>query len=388
MSFLITGEFFTRHARDRVFEYGWPDAVHFVTSAIPEMKHEEIVSLLSGRERLTGDSRTGLDLEAEDDATSRELTSRHRWHYAGVWYDRSARVYFRPYARVTGWGEDDMARRRVPNKYQGEPHGPMTATQAGGDMEGWARYRSVHYMDDPVRDRVKLVRLPGTREEQLVLWRPCDAPPSWVGLSKSAEAALEDWCKEFGLPEERGAHITYQRERTALKDSRPADEPVPSEPPAAPAPASEGEGGGLSPELIRSLMPHGLPEHVADGLTRTLSSETPPPDLVATSDTAGTKWAWVGRDGKVWPCRGYMDHIPMATALAGKFGLNLDRWKGNAEHALEETGWVKLGHDAAGEPFVYSKGRTTEPQVRVVVDWLIAHGADGETIREWVALLQ
>jgi hypothetical protein len=81
VSFLISGEFITKHARDRVFEYGPDDAVRFLNTAIDGFGFDNAVAVLSGRRKIVGDSREGVDLEDEEPAALAEMQRRLDWKF-------------------------------------------------------------------------------------------------------------------------------------------------------------------------------------------------------------------------------------------------------------------------------------------------------------------
>jgi hypothetical protein len=144
------------------------------------------------------------------------------------------------------------------------------------------------------------------------------------------------------------------------------------------------DGTAISPELLKELMPAGLPAHVEDGIVRSFAACEP---FAPTKgrDPASFDYAWVQRDGTFWGCRGYMDHIATADQIAAQLGLSLGRWNGNAEHALGELGWAKVGYDAAHDPgaWIDCTKRPGEAQFDAVTRWLVSHKADPLTIQRW-----
>lgn len=131
-------------------------------------------------------------------------------------------------------------------------------------------------------------------------------------------------------------------------------------------------------------MPEGMTDEVADGLARALSGGDACPVPEPAKDLKKVKWAWVDKTGKVWPARGYMDHIPLAHALAEKFNLTSAVAGDNAERVLELYGWIKIGHNNGGRPYASKSKQRTAKQRDVIFDWLGVHGADDEQIRRWI----
>ena len=393
MSFLITGEWLTAHARERVFEYGADDAVRFLTTSIVGLGTDLAGEVLSGGKRVVGDSRTEIDVVADDTPEGAEaraaLAARYRWHFAGVWFDRSAKKFRRPYAVVTGWGENDIQPERVRNRYHNKPEKSMLARYAGGDPEGWSYFRCVHYMNDRVHDLCVRMAVPGRHGENMVLWANVDAPPLWWPVSRDPAAALAEWMAEFGSLEERGAHVEAARDRAATARAKEtlAAAGIATAPPEPPPPVGSGDPPPVplpTADLLRELLPADTPKHVAEGIMRTLTDdETPKP--VRVTDPTEAPYAWVARDGGLWLCRGYMDHKATALGVAEALGMNLDRWQGNGDHALGELGWAKVGRDAQNEAFAWIDPvkTPTDPQFDAVARWLVHNKADPLNIQAW-----
>ncbi len=397
MSFLITGEWLTAHARERVFEYGADDALRFLTTSVVGLDAAMAGEVLDGSKRVVGDTHSEIDVVPDDapegETLRGELAARYRWHFAGVWFDRSTKKYRRPYAVVTGWGEDDTRR---PTLETGEncnhsfPAGRMVSRLCGGDMESWSFYRCVRYMNDRVHDLCVRMQVPGRPPgEEMVLWSNVDAPPLWWPVARDPAVALAAYLAEFGSLDERGAHIEYARERKASERAKETLAAAGIVPPVAPEPAPEppAEPRPLprpTADLLRELLPDDTPKHVAEGIMRTMTDdETPKP--VRVTDPTEAPYAWVARDGGLWLCRGYMDHKATALGVAEALGMSLDRWQGNGDHALGELGWAKVGRDAQNEPFAWidPTKTPTDPQFDAVVRWLVHNKADPLDVQAW-----
>lgn len=332
-AFVVTGRFVADHARDRLFEFGWEDALRFMTAAIPEMTYEQVKEICAGLKTLTGDSQTGLELADEDPAIRKEVEARHRWLFAGVLYDRPSKKYWRPYAFITSWGERDMQPNRVGNRYHPHPAGKMTSVITGGDMPAWGRFRCVRYMDDAVEDRMWHAQIPvgEYRGDQSVLFREVVSPPPWWLHLTDPRLAVVEYVRAGLTLDERGASKEYVEDKKFREMmAKTEDDPMPKkkkkepEPEKGPTPTP-----GLVDQILDSL---GLEDHVVDGLKRHFTDtgeyEIPEP----TRDPSKAMWAWVDREGRFWPCRGYMDHIPLADALCRQKakGIDLGATKGNA----------------------------------------------------------
>lgn len=385
--FLVTGEFVVQHGRDRVYEFGWEDGVRFLSSATPSLPYETAVELLAGRKTFAGDSATGLTLVDEAEEVRKEVEAQYRWLFAGVTYDRPSKKYWRPYAYVCGWGPQDMQPNRVGNRYHPYPAGRMVSEHCGGDMAGWGRFRCVRYMDDPVEDRMWHAAVPnvGHGGDQCVLFKNVPSPPMWWAHLTNPRLAVVEYVRAGFSLEERGAHKErLKREeldeitKTIKLPKGPPPKAVIANPPGPPAPDS------LMKELIEAT---GASDDVKDGLLRALTDsgeyEIPEP----TKDVTKAKWAWVDRGGQFWPCRGYMDHIPLAQALCEKFQVDPSAYGGNWSRALESAGWGKVGVSNLGEAYgeYRSSLRRTKALTEKIAEWLMHHAkTNPEQVSRWL----
>jgi hypothetical protein len=386
--FLITGEFVAQHGRDRVYEFGWEDGVRFLASALPGMPYADAVEVLAGRKTFAGDSNTGLTLVDESSELRKQTEDQHRWLYAGVMYDRPSKKYWRPYAYVCGWGPQDMRPNRIENRYHPYPSGRMVSERCGGDMASWGRFRNVYYMDDPVEDRMWYAAIPGRLKadgDQAVLFKNVPSPPMWWMHLTDPRLAVVEYVRAGYELDERGAHKERLRE-SELKEimgeiklpKGPPPKAVIANPPGPPPNASRIQ------ELIAES---GQEDYVKDGLLRALTDDgayrLPDP----TTDVTQSKWAWVDRGGKLWPCRGYMDHIPMAQALCEKFQVDAGPYKGNWARALEAAGWGKVGVSNLGDPYgEYRSGlRRTKALTEKIAEWLMHHAKQNpDQLARWL----
>ena len=71
LSFEITGEFITQHARDLIQENKVREAERFLLTSIVGLSHGQMINILRGEKKMIGSSRGGtLDLD-DDDPTVR-----------------------------------------------------------------------------------------------------------------------------------------------------------------------------------------------------------------------------------------------------------------------------------------------------------------------------
>ncbi len=390
-AFLIHGRFITDHARDRVFEYSWEDGLRFLSRSVPGLTYEQSVEILAGRMQFTGDSAAGLDFVTETDEAKAETAERYRHRFAGVFYDRSTKKHWRPYAYVTGWGADDMVRGRVENRYHPQPSKPYLLECAGGDMAAWGRFRCTHYMDDRVEDNLWAVNVPELCVVQ-VLWREVESPPLWWAQVTTPQLAVVEYVRDVGKLEERGAHKDHEREKSLgfEPEKPPRVEPMTAAERVELDKRRQEEFAALPTldepprNLIKEMLAErGVSDEVADGLTRALTETVDYPEPKPTTELVTTRWAWVQGNGTIWPCRGYMDHVPLAHALVKHLGLDIDLYGNNADHALTSLNWVKIGTNAEGKPWAFAGKHLTGRQRDVVHGWLVAQGADDDTIGNW-----
>lgn len=371
--FVVEGRFLTDHARDRLRDYSWEDALRFLSENLEGINYNQVVSILQGRMQLTGDSRTGVGLKEEDEKNKQETIAVHRWLFSGIWYDRLTNRNWMPYAIASGWCTEDTIPEKIPNRYHafGGRAVPTSIEEGGAAMRRFGEARCVAYMDDKIEDRVVVAAVPGMGQ-QCVLWKETRRTvPPWWQLLTTPQLAVVEWVHFRGPLPVRGVDWlkgdTY-RLRTESKREEPLVEAR--------------EQPEFTAEVIKQFVPT-IEDQVADGLARALSGRELP-EVNPTKDLSAAKWAWISPDGKVWPCRGYMDHIPTAYALVEKLGLHDSTLKDNPERLLELRNWTKVGHNNTGETYAYRGRRTTKRQTEIVVEWLMTHAADPDQIKRFV----
>lgn len=180
--FTIDGDWLCDFARQRVIEGRWDHAVKTL-ECLEGITLDQIISVLKGDSKLTGDSNSGVDLEPDDAAAYKEEL---RYQFAGIW--NNAGRYMRPYAIVTSWGPDDMKPADVSRKYR------------------W-QHSSEYYANDPRTDLVVNLKVEGqdlTHGD--ILWEEVHNFPLLVIDAYSrinAQAAFEEYQKYHTI-EERG----------------------------------------------------------------------------------------------------------------------------------------------------------------------------------------
>ena len=98
--FVITGEFITQHARDRIFEAGWEHSLRFLMENLCGIDYETAIDVLSGKKKLVGKN----EVRPSDESAKnrKELEERVHSKYAGTVLING--LYWRPYAFVNNFG--------------------------------------------------------------------------------------------------------------------------------------------------------------------------------------------------------------------------------------------------------------------------------------------
>lgn len=142
-------------ARTRVRERRWDWAYNFLLEGLHGITPDQVIAILKGDAKLTGDSShpDGVGYEVDDD---QEYKGQLAWLYSGCFTTTNGRV-LRPYALVVSWGPEDM--------YAQDKHNTPDSDSAyrvsfgkrwGEDMA----YRSLFYARDRDHDVLRHVRLP------------------------------------------------------------------------------------------------------------------------------------------------------------------------------------------------------------------------------------
>ncbi len=388
-TFLVTGEFITDHCRDRVFDFDWEDGLRFLSNSVPNITYAQSIEILAGRKAFDGDSRVGCNIVDETSERQKETNRRYGFKYAGIFYERSTKKHWRPYAYVRGWDADDIAEGRIPNRYHPKPAAKMLSSACGGDMAAWGRFRCVAYMDNRIDDNMFYAAIPVPGEPtliQAVLWRDVRSPPLWWKQVTNPQDAVIEYLAAGESLEERGAHRRVKEEKLFISAMTSVER---EEFDKRKQMAIDNGTSIANPEpkqknLVRDLLEErGLSPETVDGLERALLDVGEYVLPKPTTDVSAAKWAWIDRSGQLWPCRGYMDHIPLAAELCTKF--NIAVFNNNPSKSLEDAGWGKVGISNLGDPYAAcDRNKRTPAQRQVIKDWLITHKAAGEQISRWI----
>lgn len=175
----------TGFARDRVLEGRWDHAIKTL-ECLEGISLDQIISILKGNAKLTGDSSgEGVGLEA-DNATKYKADLQYM--FGGVW--NNAGRFMRPYGKVTSWGPDDM-----------------TDIATMGRV-GKYRHNSMYYADDDQRDVIQRLFMKDseTRHTEVLFKEVSNFPHPLVEVASldSPQKALDAFLAAGRGLEERG----------------------------------------------------------------------------------------------------------------------------------------------------------------------------------------
>ena len=384
-NFVIDGEFITTHARDRLIEGYWREAERFLQT-IDGLSHTQMVDILSGRSKMTGNSDDGLALE-DDDATE-EMSAQFERMWGGCVHYRDK--YWKPYAVVVGWGPRDVgAGTRYDHplyNYHSTavPHGRMNQGRA---LTKWLQSRNVAYMNHKQDDLQHILDVPEHGEElsgtHCILWEECQMPPSWFDIAQGAnwQLGLENYLKHHRLDvRDHSSWFSdddWVEERTRIdRDARGLDDEDEEE--ETPV---ESKMSDVITDLATGI---GLPADAAKGLGKFLSGDLTEaaPEAADMSVFKDIYHGWVLKDGRIFACD-YHHHAVLAAAiLKHEFGLaDDDDEVADAEKAGEKRGWIRISKSALnGEYHCMIVGRPSAKQQATFGAWCLLHDLNEETI--------
>jgi len=154
MTFKISGEFITTHARRLVLEDRWEDALNILKDCVSGSDYEIAVSVLNGTQQFTGINI--LELEDEDQLVREQLQKDLAYHFCGIFKDGSD--YWRPYAYVDGWFEGDLNRHAMTANRYHHYDGPAP-TKLSDRFGTWSRARNNFYMTNAQEDLATLAEV-------------------------------------------------------------------------------------------------------------------------------------------------------------------------------------------------------------------------------------
>ena len=176
--FRITGEAITAIHRGLLLDGTWGRALRDLQACVEGLSHEQATGILEGETRLAGGGRAGPRLEAEEPRARDAHRAAAHGLYGGGYRDIGSDHVLRPYAYVRDYGPGDI----------------------GGGGDGWeapgsrarAAGRALRYADDPRRDAVHVLDLPGRGPGPMAVLfgRQDPQPPPWIGPEAGPAAAV------------------------------------------------------------------------------------------------------------------------------------------------------------------------------------------------------
>lgn len=313
MGFKVTGRFVTDHARDRVHETDWNNAVSFLNTCFNcKVSLENIYGILSGKLRLEGTNT--VEIMDEDPKIRKAAEERDRYAFSGIFFDMPRRSYWKPYAYVNGWGAEDI-KHRCNNRYH-----VTETTQGLVSRKPCPLYRSVPYMNDPREDLAVLCRTiqPGGC---IVLFQKVPAPPPWIELCSSFQKAAKLIQESYGLDERNYGNTFMDRpKKEKLVNTKKIEVP-----PISDEAKQIADKYGIDADLVDNVLYY--LKSINDGMV--------PPE--PTDDLSGI--GWITPDGRYWKCVGYQEHIQLANRIHRHIH---DKWTLDGERLAEKEGWVKV----------------------------------------------
>ena len=217
--FSITGEGLTRIVRDGMLSERPAWAWRLLTDGLDGEGAEKAArSVLDGSKRLTGDESQGItcvDDDPQDADTARYLQDL-RFIYAGR--VRVLGRWWRPRARVTSFGQEDVGGSMVLKRVRGA--GARASTPREVAIERCSHYagpdeRVFEVVNDETSDERRCGNphcgICATRGYDYVIFEPCPEPPHWWREANDPSVAMHDFRQASRDLEEDGYIQRYYR---------------------------------------------------------------------------------------------------------------------------------------------------------------------------------
>jgi hypothetical protein len=322
--FVITGEFVTKFAREKVLEKHWRDALDFLLQNVVGMTPDIATAILSGTKSLVGRSDTeGITL-VDDHAEKYKDMLNYIYSslvlYGGNWY--------KPYAYVTNYGRTDIV-EAGPRSFS------TTPSQVGEEL---FQCRARHYCRNKTD---KIIMLKVADDLEPVLFEPAEAPPFWYSTNRDPQVAAN-----FSRLEEYGHLQWYGHSEPEI--------PL----------ASNTSDAVKARELAKKLRDKAR-EEAEEEEERKRKFVPAKPD-----ETLTAPCGWILPDGTFYGCA-YSQHISLADWICETLGIKVD----NGEKYGEKQGWLKIGQTFLGEKndrTVFLRGENqplTQKQIDTMFEW-------------------
>lgn len=352
VSFRITGEFLTKHARDLATEGAWDGALKFLTDSLDGIPYKLVIEILNGNKKLVG-MNDSIDSADDDDKEYKQLLS---WQYGGLFRPGIHQAAYRPYAYVTGWGPDDA-------NYACRTAGGAAPTMFSPHKNKWYHARSMFYADNKDTD----IAVDGLNLQDksyvTVLFEKLPSVPVWVTTYLEPQLALTAYLEHHTL-EERGAHKL--RDEDAPHMLRYKELAKVKSAPDAIEPADVGlDFKKLPPEIIAMAAEIASPEAITSLLAQ---REGDPPVLQGGIEQRN---GWATPDGLFYTCL-YNEHVALSRVLWLHLG---NPEAADYEQAAEAAGWAKIrsGGFIGQAPSIELVKQPTDEQRQMFARWCRRH---------------
>lgn len=388
VNFKVGGDFITEHARDRVHDGVWEDALRFLGETFPTMSYDDRLAILKGDKALIGVNECELIDDPQDSEHYQRYMEHLRHEYCGIYWNRTHNTYFQPYARVVAWGSCDLlgptVRSGGPNRWLGVVASSLSTKTH--DVSWNKCWRSLAYANDPRNDMcTEESKHLAYKQKSLVLWKIVPAPPLWLPRHIETRHAYADYLEVRGLPDARGngygAYGTILRsvddwEKAVIVQEAKSVEPVDEDEKAARAAETPKVSQTLAtlmdiPETMESTLEAILGEQDFDSPVE--------PDPLLSSN-----YAWVSPSGAFYGCR-FHEHVALASRIL-KHVCKRKRAVKDPDKTLEQKEkFLKISTSQVDDRLVYVGvvGKLTNEQRYTLFRWAKKNGHDAkELIRQ------
>lgn len=180
LHFRLSGEGFTDLVRAVFLEGDYARALRMIVNGLNGDGIEGIAQkVLDGTVRFSGNERDGFDVEDDDDV---DYQKRVRWMYAGRVKLRGKKGWFSPRAVVVNcnWRDAEFARER----------GELRGQYVGSATERMMNDRASYYAEEGEVGTVVRGDFGDYGKNPMVIFEPCDPPPSWWEPLRTPEASV------------------------------------------------------------------------------------------------------------------------------------------------------------------------------------------------------
>lgn len=314
--FSISGDFLTSQARDFVLDNDWDRGLSFLMDSLVGITMEQCQSILDGSKKLIGIN--DLDMVDETEEEKEKYLKKLDFLFAGIVKDGNQ--YFKPYAFVDSWGEDDtrISSLKV-NKYNCYLDSAVPPRLPGDNarFSKWSLARNNYYMDNPFNDKTVVVK-DDDNQDVVVLWKEVRIPPTWIKVFKGTES-YEKAYKSFIKTQFLSHRGAFTDKTISKKTDSVADK-------------FDLELNEVDSVLNKFQQDQDYFEQIIEAYKKALeNSNSALHDINATC-------GWMDVKGNIIPCK-YSEHTKLAFAICEK-RFNIET--STPDDFLIKNGWIKL----------------------------------------------